>query len=191
MLMRIIIAILMSGFLPLSFAKNTQEGVTCNQPYAICTTAVCAPMPGVKDKAICFCNVADGISYGNLSCDKRKPQKGPGHTYSIVSTFSFDNAPTNSIMTCPAGNAWTFCLDKPCQIDPRNSNQALCTCDIVKPGTQGAKGDYITFGGECDTSTCSNTLYSGAPLSALNQATGVLLKAMNLTSSPIKACKPG
>lgn len=184
MLQRIMLALLMLGFGVQGLAENAKTGITCKQPYAICTTAVCVPMPGVEGKALCFCNVADGISFGNLSCEQRKPQKSHGKTYNIVSTFSFDDAPTNSVMSCPAGHAWTNCLNKPCQIDPRNSNQALCTCDIEQ------STPFITFGGECDTSTCNNTLYSGAPLASLDEATGVLLKAMNLAKSPVKTCPP-
>jgi hypothetical protein len=165
------------------FAKSTQQGnVVCDQPYALCTTATCVPMPGTKDKALCFCNIFSGASYGTTSCEHRKPSVDSHNNHYLFSTFSFEDYATNAMMTCPAGTPWTFCLDKPCQVDPRNSNQAICSCDIIRTG------EYITLGGECNTSTCGNTLYSGASVADIKQAAQILLKKLNLKKSPIRIC---
>lgn len=180
---RIFLILLMAGVtLTVQAASKNNNDIVCKQPYALCTTAVCLPMPGNSSQALCFCNVFDGYSYGNTSCAARKPAVGPKGTETVVSTFSFKDYATNARMICKSGTPWTFCLDKPCIIDPRNSNQAICSCDIVR------KGEYLTFGGECDTSTCGNTLYSGASIPDLNQAAAVLMKIEKLTKSPVRIC---
>lgn len=165
-----------------AYANNSGGSIVCKQPYALCTTATCVPMPGDKNKSLCFCNVFDGYSTGSLSCAKRKPYTGPHGNQHIVSTFSFEDYATNKAMTCPSGKPWAFCLDKPCQIDPRNSNQAICACDIM------TKGASVTLGGQCNTSTCDNTLYSAASASELDGGTQALMKAMKLTESPVRVC---
>jgi hypothetical protein len=175
---------LLLACLPYATWGATSALIACNQPYALCTTAVCIPAPGINKKSICFCNVFEGISVGTKSCALRKMKKIAQGRIKLTSSFSFENAGVDKVITCPSGNPWTFCLDKPCLIDPRNSNQAICTCDIV------TSGKYVTLGGVCDISTCSNTLYSGATFTQLDQGTKILLKALNLTKTPMKFCAP-
>jgi len=163
-------------------ATSTDGSFVCNQPYALCDASPCIPIPGIKDKAICFCSVFNGVSMGNLSCDKRKPFKNQHGEVHLVSNYSFANAKFNHLMTCPAGHRWTFCLDKSCIVDPRNPNNAICTCDIKYTQT------YVTFGGECDTNTCADTLYSAATTQDIENGNNALMQALNLTQPPLTAC---
>jgi hypothetical protein len=154
----------------------------CNQPYALCTTAPCRPIPGTKNQSVCSCVVQNGPSLGQLACDKRKPSSNSQGQQLLTSTYSFENSATNKVMTCKGNHRWTNCLDKPCVIKPHNSNQATCTCDIVQTES------FLTFGGQCDTSTCGTTLYSGATSEMNLQGTQALVQALHLTKSPMQSC---
>jgi hypothetical protein len=124
----------------------------CRQSYALCTTAACRPSPDDATLALCRCFVEDGYSIGFTSCGERKPS---GKT--VVSTFSTQNVTSRfHTMICPAQYRWANCLDVPCQVDPGNPDEALCRCPIVETGPS------LTFGGACDTSTCSAVIWSAA-----------------------------
>jgi len=62
-------------------------------------------------------------------------------------------------MKCPSGTPWTWCLNKRCTVDPGNSKRAICSCDVMR------SGEWMTLGGNCDTSTCNTGYWSGAALS--------------------------
>jgi hypothetical protein len=180
----VIAGMLLAFYAALAFAAPNQSGgfIVCNQPYAICTTATCIPAPGIKGKAICFCNVAQGNSLGSAACAKRKPSMDNYGQQHLTSSYSFANMEVTRAMTCDKGKGWTFCLDKPCLVDPRNANQAVCTCDIFH------STPYITMGGECNKASCSNTLFSGATLEQVKNGTAILMKATGQTTSPVKFC---
>jgi hypothetical protein len=163
--------------------STTSFAVVCNRPYALCDTSPCIPIPGMKNKAICFCSVFNGYSLGNKSCQARKPYKTKyNNELHMVSNYSFANMSVHKLMNCPSGTPWTFCLDKPCIVDPRNPYNTICTCDIVKTGR------YVTFGGDCDTSTCGNTLYSGAAPDVMKSGDAQLMKVLNILASPVSVC---
>ena len=161
---------------------NASPSFICHQSYALCTTAPCTSVPGTKNKSICSCVVKDGVSLGQLPCDKRKLTTNNKGQQLLTSNFSFENSATNKVMTCTGNHPWTDCLDKPCIIDPINSNQAICTCDIKYSES------FLTFGGQCTTETCGTTLYSGASIEMFSQGTQALVKTLNLTKSPMKNC---
>jgi len=169
------------AFAQKTFAEST-EFQACNQPYVLCTTATCTAIPGVTDQATCRCIVAEGLSIGKSSCQERRPTRNEQGQKVLISTFSFDNAKENQVMTCKENVHWTDCLDKPCIVDPNNANEAICTCDIKHTNS------FVTFGGNCDTSTCSNVLYSGATNAQFENAKQFLTKKLNLMESPTKMC---
>ena len=72
---------------------------------------------------------------------------------------------------------WTDCLDKPCVIDPINSNQATCTCSIKY------SKNFLTFGGQCKTASCDTTLYSGASIEMLSQGTQIMVKGFKFNEN--------
>jgi hypothetical protein len=166
------------------FAETGSSSKTyiCSQPYALCTTAPCIPVPGSKDQSICSCVVKDGPSLGQTPCENRKPLINEKGQHVLTSNFSFENAATNKILTCTGNLPWTDCLDKPCIIDPQNSNQATCMCDIKYTSS------FITFGGQCNTASCSTTLYSGATTDMLDQGTKALVEFLHLSTSPMQNC---
>jgi hypothetical protein len=128
----------------------------CNQPYALCNTAVCersAEDPGV---ATCHCVVLNGYSMGFKTCEERA-QVGT----SLWSTFSTDNVTSEfGILVCPDDAAWVNCLDSPCEMDPRDPALATCQCAVEE------QGPFRTFGGYCNERVCRTELLSGTALDA-------------------------
>ena len=124
----------------------------CNQTFALCTTAPCELDEGDKTIANCHCVVANAYAIGNKTCAERA-QAGR----SIHSNFSTVNVNSEfAVMTCPADAPWANCLDVPCEIDALNPAVATCQCVMAETGPS------LTFGGGCDTSTCT-TIWSAAP----------------------------
>ncbi len=177
-------------FVSQSFAQNnmtsstqTKKPIICNQKYVICTDAPCRQIPGTKNKAMCSCEVEEGASYGFSSCDARKQTIGKKGAVELISTFSFAQFRDHKVMTCPAGTAWTDCLDKKCIVDdPTEPNKANCTCNIIRSNT------YVTLGGQCDTKSCSTTLWSGATPSQYQKGKNILTKFLKLDNSPAQYC---
>jgi hypothetical protein len=124
----------------------------CNQTFALCTTAPCVPSATDPGISICDCVMQNGYSVGFTSCTERAQR---GNT--VRSAFSTVNVnPSFGVMACPAGVPWANCLDVECEIDPRNPAVAHCQCLTVNTG------ESRTFGGGCDTATCTSTIWSAA-----------------------------
>ena len=156
-------------------------GVTCEQRYALCTSAPCVPDPRDPDKsALCECTVHLGISFGMTSCEDRRPKLRRDVTL-LVSTYSLAEYRTKATMTCPGGR-WTFCLDKPCTVDPMDPLRAVCACDVVP------SEEFLTLGGDCNTLTCDSAYWSGAIAPAVAQGEAAMVRALGLDSAPDNAC---
>lgn len=155
----------------------------CKHPYALCTSALCIPQPDDPTKAICFCDVETGTSMSTAPCDTLQPSTDKNGISTVYSTFSYSQYKTGKKgMTCPSGTPWTWCLNKKCTVDPSNPKRAICTCDVVR------KGEWMTLGGNCDTSTCSTGYWSGATLKDFEEGNVFLIKALGLNKSPVKWC---
>lgn len=125
----------------------------CNQTFALCTTAPCELSDSDPTIANCHCIVEQAYAIGFKSCTERA-QSG----LNLHSNFSTTNVNSAfSTMTCPEDAPWANCLDVPCEIDPLNPAVATCQCVMVETGPS------LTFGGGCDTSTCTTTIWSAAP----------------------------
>lgn len=166
---------------PLAFAAR-HNGVICNGMYAICASAPCNPIPGHIKKALCQCTVVSGTSFGQTSCNYRKPTKIAYGLTQIISTYSFAVAQNNPVMTCASGTPWANCLDAKCIIDPRAPGKAMCTCSIV------TAGKYVTYGGKCSIPTCKNTIWSGATQQSFEKANLLLMKTLNIKKPPYRMC---
>ncbi|CAN5745702.1 hypothetical protein BH09ACT8_BH09ACT8_37360 [soil metagenome] len=124
----------------------------CNQTFALCTTAPCEPSPTDPGVAVCHCVMENGYSIGYKACTERA-QVGTA----VASSFSTVNVNANfAVLSCPSGVPWANCLDMPCEIDPVNPALATCQCQVV------TTGESLTFGGGCDTATCTSTIWSAA-----------------------------
>ncbi len=165
--------------------SQTSQGMRlCKQQYALCTSAKCVPQPGDPTKAICFCDVEEGQSMATVDCDTIKPSTDANGIQTVYSTFSllqFDQGLQR--MKCPEGTPWSWCLNKRCTVDPSNPKKAICTCDVMRTG------EWMTLGGNCDTSTCKTGYWSGATVSGSEQNGAFLIKALGLDSSPAKWCQ--
>jgi hypothetical protein len=129
-----------------------QGAYLCDQRYALCTDAACVPSKTDPSIVICKCTIKTGYAVGFKSCDQRAP-KG-SMLFSNFSTQLVTSA--TRVMTCPASDQWANCLDVVCEIDPIDPSTANCQCQLVKTGPS------VTFGGNCDTKTCSSVIWSAA-----------------------------
>ncbi|WP_191499952.1 MauE/DoxX family redox-associated membrane protein [Mycobacterium simulans] len=124
----------------------------CNQSFALCTTAPCVPSATDPSISVCDCVVVNGYSVGFKTCPERA-QSGT----TVRSAFSTVNVnPNFGVLSCPSGVPWANCLDVECEIDPTNPARAKCQCITVNTG------ESLTFGGGCNTATCTSTIWSAA-----------------------------
>jgi len=164
-------------------AIRSDSGIICNNEYVLCTSAPCVPDPSNPDSnAICSCDVNQGLNFGMSQCDSRTPVTDSNGVTKAVSTFSFAQAPTKPVLSCPEGKPWTDCLDQPCIVDPLNPLKAICTCKIVRDKP------FVTFGGNCVSLTCDTGYWSGATLGSYVGASKELMKAFGLDEQPARYC---
>jgi thiol-disulfide isomerase/thioredoxin len=160
------------GALPSNVDAFEVDGAwLCNQTFALCTTAPCVPSPTDPNISICNCVVVNGYSVGFKSCNDRA-QSGN----KVRSAFSTVNA-NFGVLSCPSGVPWANCLDVECEIDATNPAVAKCQCLTVKTG------ESLTFGGGCDTATCTSTIWSAATPDL--PATTQYRKGMNQIGQPV------
>ncbi|MCV7166195.1 hypothetical protein [Mycobacterium stomatepiae] len=130
--------------------------------------------------SVCDCVVVNGNSIGSKNCIERA-QSGN----KIRSAFSTVNINANfAVLSCPAGAPWANCLDVECEIDPVNPARAKCQCVTVKTGPS------ITFGGGCDTATCTSTIWSAATPDMYQAGMRQLRTAMDRVGKPVTFPKP-
>lgn len=166
-----------------SNASRTNGMNLCSHQYALCTSALCVPQPGDPAKAICFCDVEEGESMCTVPCDTLKPSSDANGIRTVYSTFSirqFDQG--KEAMKCPNGTPWTWCLNKQCTVDPSNPKRAICACDVIR------SDEWMTLGGNCDTSTCKTGYWSGAAMKDWDAGNIFMTKALGLKQSPAKWC---
>lgn len=180
-------------------ADTDRPEIICNSgQFALCTSAPCVPDPNDPSRTICSCIITQGPSFGlDTDCDARPPQHvGDSPFQQIISVFSFVEAASKPLMTCPQGEAtWSDCLDQPCTVDPLNPLKATCSCKVVTPEMAedpngGYNEDFVTYGGNCNTSTCSGAVWSAATVSSFQVGSAALMHAMGLDTNPTNYC-PG
>lgn len=177
-----VMAALIAAF---AHAESAQaENYLCQQQFALCTSAPCIPEPGNPKVAICSCDVEDGPSLASVACDTVKPSTDANGIRTVYSQFALKQwQQGKKTLKCPSGTPWTWCLDKPCTVDPANPKKAICACDVVRTG------EWITAGGNCNTATCNTAYRSAASLDAFSDATDFLLKSLKLKKSPVTWCR--
>ncbi|WP_444921798.1 hypothetical protein ACJJID_05330 [Microbulbifer sp. CnH-101-G] len=164
-------------------AITNGKGTICSNEYVLCTSAPCVPDPEKPDSnAICNCDVNEGLNFGLSECKARVPVTDSNGVKKALSTFSFAQAPTKPVLSCPQGKPWTDCLDQPCIVDPMNPLKAICTCKIVRDKP------FVTFGGDCVFLTCDTGYWSGATVGSYVGASRDLMKAFHLDEIPAKYC---
>ena len=147
----------------LSFQAFAQGGMqVCDGRYALCSSALCTPSgknADGEDVAACVCEPPlEGLNIGESSCQQRA--SALTSTFSLWDLTQTATKPAKSVLVCEGdnANAWTYCLDAPCEVI---DGKTICTCPIV------ASSDYYTFGGNCDTENACDKLWSAATLPAL------------------------
>jgi len=156
----------------------------CKHEYALCTSALCIPQPDDPAKAACICDVQQGVSMASVPCSTLQPSTDANGIRTVYSSFSFEQFKQGKKgMRCPSGSPWTWCLNKRCTVDPSDAKRALCVCDVLRTG------EWMTLGGNCDTSTCATGYWSGATLQDVNESSVFMVKALGLETSPVKWCQ--
>jgi len=156
LLRNISLIFILSIFLSSTYASSQLHAIVCEQTYALCTSAPCLPDPKNPSQSICDCAVNHGKSAGFTSCEKRKPYLDQYKSTHLVSTFSFEQFTDKNFLSCPKGMPWSNCVDMPCTVNPQNANRAVCLCQL------NATQAFFTFGGNCESSSCSTGFWSGA-----------------------------
>ncbi len=152
----------------------------CHGDFALCAAASCTPTGGtikVNGKkfpaALCECPILNGWSIADLnggnmtgSCDP--PPNGVWSLYFPLTEIpqEFTMPPWQTVaatpLVCPGGNASAYaeCFSFACVLDGSVNGQPLakCRCPI-----DSAKKQFVTAGGNCDTSNCRAELLIGAP----------------------------
>lgn len=117
------------------------------------------------------------------ACDTLKPSTDANGIRTVYSEFALVQfAAGMQGMKCPSGTPWTWCLNKICTVNPLDPKKAMCVCDVKRTG------EWMTAGGNCDTSTCKTAYWSGAPLSDFESGTSFMVKALGLEKSPVQWC---
>jgi hypothetical protein len=159
------------------------ENYLCRHQFALCTSAPCIPEPGNPKVAICSCDVEEGPSVASVACNTVKPSSDGNGVRTVYSQFAVTQWQQGKrTLRCPAGTPWTWCLNKPCTVDPANPKKAICACDVVRTG------EWITAGGSCNAATCKTAYWSAAPAAAFSDGTAFFLKSLNIKRSPVRAC---
>jgi hypothetical protein len=130
------------------------QATFCPGTYALCIKAACTGIPTmdrlgnyVIDRALCACDVVDGISMGPGACDDRKPVTQNGRKY-LISTYSNHYNDTNRTLTCESSKTtWAWCYGAPCVVDEKDPTKATCTCPIMQSAMS-------TLGGNCRQDAC-------------------------------------
>ena len=170
---KILIITLLSLMSVISYAKSSNF-VACKSTYALCTEALCEPLPGKAGFATCSCKVETGYSAGATPCiGIIKTQHGQA-----VSSRYY---PIKSYKICANDRPWAFCLDSPCIIDPNDASKASCICSLVKN-----QGKYIIVPNGHEEASCTKGIYSSATIEDVTQITDFLKTQPNLPPFPIK-----
>lgn len=173
---------LLAGFVAFDASSGEPAGFICDQQYALCTSAPCIPDPRDPEKsALCRCVVQEGISFGKTECSARGPNTRAGVSL-LTSTYSLAEYRTKATLTCPSGTPWTFCLDRPCTVDPMSPLRAICACDVRRTEV------FVTLGGDCDALTCQTGYWSGATLGDVRGGEAAIVQALGLDRAPENAC---
>src|SRR5262245_2442555 len=165
-------------------APAQAENYFCQQQFALCTSAPCIPEPGNPKVAICTCDVQDGANLATVACDTVKPSTDANGIRTVYSQFTLNQFQAGKRgLKCASGTPWTWCLNKPCTVDPANPKQASCACDILR------SGEWMTAGCKCNTATCRSAYWSGASVNDVSDATNFLIKSLNIKKSPLNWCQ--
>lgn len=171
-----LIIALLSFMSAICYAKSPNF-VACNSTYALCTEALCEPLPGKAGFATCSCKVETGYSAGEKPCTGIiKTQHGQA-----VSSRYY---PIKSYKICANDRPWAFCLDSPCIIDPNDASKASCICSLVKN-----QGKYIVVPNGHEAASCTKGIYSSATIEDVTQITNFLKTQPDLPPFPIKVLK--
>jgi hypothetical protein len=148
-----------------SSVPTSPQFVVCKSTFALCTTALCSPIPGDDQNVSCNCTVTTSYSIGSTKCPGvQKTSEG----LTVVSRYY----PIKSYLRCSNDRPWAMCLNSPCVINPASPSQASCKCTVLAD-----QGPYIIVNADGDYSdtSCINGVNSYATVADVDQVTDYLL----------------
>src|ERR1043165_4568215 len=133
---------------------GTADGgvVLCEGIYALCTTAMCAPVAGKEGLLSCKCSVQNGYSAGTACNEMRDTPQGK----TIFSRYH----PIQSYVACNNARPWAWCLDVPCVIDADNPLQSTATCSCTVTSTPSQT--YVAVTSLYSAAACTTGIISSA-----------------------------
>jgi hypothetical protein len=171
---KIAVAWYLTAALALGASAQAQDLKVCETTFALCTVALCDPIPGNDKQVICHCTVNRGYSAGSQDCSGVvETPKGQ----QIRSRYF----PIKSYVVCNNARPWAACGDKLCVIDKNNPEAADCTCDLEKD-----LGPYVVTTSEYTPAICSTGIVSSATVRQTEQITEVLKESKLLPSFPLQ-----
>lgn len=138
-------------------STNATNFTLCKSTYALCTTAMCKPVPGQKGNLLCGCSVRTGYSAGTQSCKSVQHVAAGDVIYSRY-------YPVKAYAVCSNSRPWAWCLDVPCLIDRNHPSRASCRCTAVND-----ENPYIVVTDKYTKSTCTTGIISSATLQGIKQ----------------------
>lgn len=155
-----------------SSVTTSPQFIVCKSTYALCSTALCSPIPGDDQNVSCNCNVMTGYSAGTTEC---AGEQKSGDSLTVISRYY----PIKSYLRCSNDRPWAMCLNGPCVVNPANPSQASCKCTVLAN-----QGPYIIVNADGDYSdtSCINGVNSYATVVDVDQITDYLL----LHNTPLK-----
>lgn len=156
---------------------DAAEFTFCQGKYALCTTALCTPVPGKEGIVSCACAVKSGYSAGRANCAAaRQTAKGE-----YVQSRYY---PVKSLAVCNNDRPWANCLGKACFVDKNDPTKATCSCTTVKD-----QRPYVFVGDSFTPKTCTTGIISSATL-ADNKRISAFLEGTKLKPFHVEILNP-
>jgi hypothetical protein len=163
-------------------AYDNQYGYNlCDQPYALCTSAKCIKSPQDPNTAICSCSVENGCSMGLEDCSALQPfsSNGVDYIYSTYNPSQFFEKNMN-LYEYSDNSQFANCLDQICTIDPLDSNNAICQCQLS------TNSSWVALDSKYNTNP--NIYLSGAPYDTYQDARNFFIPfGIKIPKKPINA----
>jgi len=140
----------------------------CNATFALCTIAMCDPIPGNPGQVTCHCTVNEGYSVGSgqVACEDLQKQRPK---------LSSRYYPTKVVAKCSEDRPWAFCLDSPCQIDENNPRAASCQCTLENTKkTSDPVVPWVVVTSAYSPATCTTGIVSSATVKDVETVTEFL-----------------
>ena len=116
-------------------------------PAAVCTLHVRPVHPRARQSegGDLHLRCEDGPNLATVACDTVKPSTDANGVRTVYSQFALKQfAQGKRTLKCAAGTPWTWCLNKPCTVDPANPKKAFVPAMCSAPANGSRQGAIAT-----------------------------------------------